>query len=634
MCVVVNWVYMCMVRIKKVLLVLLWLLSGQVGGVCVAGREDTAMIGALLRVADAEVQPERAIGLFDSAYRLSEAIGYADGAFLAMITKGIKYFELQDYAGYRAVSEAALPWAARASAPDAVAWCLINIGEGWFAEGDYLTAYDYYYRGLQDLNRKTKRVTHTTVNIYNSLGMVHMRLRQYERAYEYFGRARAAAGGAGLGYQLGIAYDNMASWHLERGQADSAVVCGLAELRVGERLGKVDLQAYACARLGQAYVLLGDYGAAMGWLDSAMVLARGRYGPPMVQAAYALGTALLDVGRYDAAEALLQAAYRQTQQQNYRDYYITGYAALARLHRQRGEYVAALAYMDTLLLVKDTLAGAQKATALHHMEGRYRAAEEARVVARQQLMVVVVVAVLVLLVWANRQVGHRRQRAEAAVRAMEQAMEIKMLQASLEGEERERVRLARELHDGIGGLVAAAMLRLSALPRAVPGVETAEAYVGGMEVLATIGGEVRRTAHNMLPEELDKRPLDAALGAYCASYGGAGGLVVRCQCYGEYGDVRHGVALHVYRLVQEVVHNAVRHGGASEVLVQLERVGDELLVTVEDNGIGFDIEAVRQGVGLSNVAARVEQLGGRLRVDGVAGKGVGVYVCVPLGQEK
>ena len=109
---------------------------GQAGDVQ-AYKKDTAAVNGLLRITNKILNPDTAIVLFDSAYKLSKEANYADGAFIALITKGIKYFEKQDYENYRSVSYEALKWAEKSTQPDAVAWSLINIGEAWFSEGDW-----------------------------------------------------------------------------------------------------------------------------------------------------------------------------------------------------------------------------------------------------------------------------------------------------------------------------------------------------------------------------------------------------------------------------------------------------------------------------------------------------------------
>lgn len=611
-------------------------------------KSDTATINALILRTHKVLNPDSAISMYDSAFALSKEINYVDGAFLALITKGIKYFEKQDYENYRKTSYAALPWAERSSAPDNVAWCYINIGEAWFSEGDYITANELYYRALEDLNRRTRNITHTTANIYNSLGLVNMRLKQYKKALAYFDMAQAASTNANLDYQLGISFDNKAALYLATHQADSAKEYARLEMAVGHKMGKVDLQAFAYAKLGKAYVMKGQYAAALAALDSAMLLARGRFQPPVVDAAYSLGEALTKLNRYREAEATLNWAFRETRLHNYRDYYIVGYSSLAALHRAMGNAPLALALMDTLLGVKDSLTSADKARAINHLEIKYETAEKDRKIAEIHLLIaqqenklgrknlfiaggaLVSALLLIVLAAAHRNSRHKQRLAEGVIRTMEQEREITKLNAKVEGEEKERTRIARELHDGIGGMISAVMMRFSTLPRSLPDVAAAPAYKDAMALLADTGDEVRKTAHNLMPEILKKQPLDEAVRALCQSVQVEGHLRIDCQCYGEYSTIKEDVKLNLYRIIQELLKNVTVHAQASSVLVQLMHHEHVLTITVEDNGKGFDTKGVQSGIGLENIRARVNSLGGHMSIESEASAGTTVYIEVDV----
>lgn len=616
-----------------------------------AGRADTGTVNRLLRHTYTILNPDSAIILFDSAFRLSKSINYADGAFLALITKGIKYFEKQDYENYRRVSYEAIPWAEKSTASDNVAWALINIGEAWFSEGDYITANKFYYRGLEDMSTRTSAITHTTANIYNSLGLVNMRLNQYTKALDYYNLAENASKQANLSYQLAISYDNKAAWYLQMHQPDSAERYSRLEMEVGHKMGKVDLRAFAWAKMGRVYVMKGRYKEALAALDTAVALARNRFQPPVVDAAYSLGEAFTRLGRYRDAEAILLWAYGQTRQHNYRDYYVTGYSSLVSLYRSMGKYQLALSYMDTLANVKDSLTSTDKARAINHLEIKYQTAEKDRKIAEKQLVIeqqgnklirknILIISAVsgmlllaVIFVIAYRNTRHRQRLAEELVRTLEQEKEIIKLNAKVEGEEKERTRIARDLHDGIGGMISAVMMRFSTLPRTVPAVTSEPAYRGAMDLLGEIGDEVRKTAHNLMPEILRKQALDEAVKALCNSIQAEGSLRVDCQCYGDFSHLGEEVKLNIYRIVQELLKNVLAHARAGKVLVQLVKHDETLAVTIEDNGIGFDTTSSGGGMGLENVRARVNTLGGYISIESAAGKGTTAYIEFDQGKK-
>lgn len=613
-----------------------------------AYTRDTAAINKLLNITAKVLNPDSAIILYDSALALSAKAGYADGAFISTITKGIKYFEKQDYEAYRRVSYEALPWARKSTQPDAVAWCLINAGEAYFSEGDYPTANELYYKALEDMNRKTRSITHTTANIYNSLGMVNLRMNQYPKALAYFNMAYQASQQAHLPYQLAIACDNLSGYYIALRQPDSAMKYLQQEMKIGQSIGKVDLIAFAYAKMGKAYILLGNYNSAIDALNKAIGLALHRFNPPVVDAAYSLAHALMLSGNYPAAESMLTWAYAETRAHNYKDYYLLAYRQLADLYKARGMPDKALQYMDSLLLIKDSLTNADNARAINHLEIKYQTSEkdlklaaskllierQQGALARKNIMVwsgsggILLLAGLLALLYRNAR--NRQRLQDEQIKSLRQERTIDMLNARVEGEEKERGRLARELHDGIGGILSAAMMRLSTMPRESPDVARLNAYKDAMNLLQDMGEEIRKTSHNLMPDALMKQNLGEALQALCKTIHAEGILSISYQNYGNYEGISEDVKLNIYRIVQELLRNIVQHAHATRVLVQTQRHLQHLNITVEDNGSGYDPASSTTGIGLYNLAARVHSLGGSYTVDTAPGKGTTVNIEIDL----
>jgi two-component system NarL family sensor kinase len=202
--------------------------------------------------------------------------------------------------------------------------------------------------------------------------------------------------------------------------------------------------------------------------------------------------------------------------------------------------------------------------------------------------------------------------------------------AMLEGQEQERRRLARELHEGLGGTMANIKLNVSRLRE--PEAATAEnRQIDG--ILLQLDGathELRRIARHLMPETLLKFGLETALKDLCEGLHGEGPNIV-FQCYGLQSDIPQAHQLMIYRLVQELVVNAVRHAAADKILVQCMQRDHELSITVEDDGRGFDGHFPHNGhTGLINMRNRVHYLKGRLDIQSMPGIGTTVNIEVSL----
>jgi signal transduction histidine kinase len=140
--------------------------------------------------------------------------------------------------------------------------------------------------------------------------------------------------------------------------------------------------------------------------------------------------------------------------------------------------------------------------------------------------------------------------------------------------------------------------------------------------------ELRRVSHNMMPEALIRYGLREALENYCANLTISGGIKVQLQTYGMEERLEQSTEIVLYRIVQELLNNVVRHARAGNVLLQLIRKQDRFSLTVEDDGIGFDSKTsnCQTGAGIANVKARAEYLGGTVDIHSAPGQGTSVNI--------
>jgi signal transduction histidine kinase len=195
------------------------------------------------------------------------------------------------------------------------------------------------------------------------------------------------------------------------------------------------------------------------------------------------------------------------------------------------------------------------------------------------------------------------------------------------GQEIERRRLARELHDETGQALTSILLGLRAVEEANDGVDVAELR----ELVVGTLQDVRRLAVQLRPKALDDFGLVPALERLVQTFAEASGI--RVELESNIGDKRvpTEVETTVYRLVQEALTNVVKHAGANEVSILVVRRDDMLTAVLEDNGSGFDPDAVRSdGLGLDGMRERVALHDGRLTVESAPGAGTTLRVEVPL----
>jgi len=217
---------------------------------------------------------------------------------------------------------------------------------------------------------------------------------------------------------------------------------------------------------------------------------------------------------------------------------------------------------------------------------------------------------------------HQRELAESRIRQLEQEKQLTTSQALLDGETQERTRLARDLHDGLGGILAGAKLNLQELKKgAQMDAATVQRYETALSLLDESVREMRRVAHHLMPESLAVSGLKQATADFCNS-------IPHVTFYHYGADMRFDPKKEVllYRIMHELVTNALKHSNSSQIMVQIVNDSGRIALTVQDDGCGFDPSTPSRGIGLSNIRTRVAACNGTLLLDSKPGIGTEVNV--------
>jgi len=213
---------------------------------------------------------------------------------------------------------------------------------------------------------------------------------------------------------------------------------------------------------------------------------------------------------------------------------------------------------------------------------------------------------------------------------LEKEKQLFAAQAILQGQVEERTRLAKDLHDGLGSILSSAKYSFTNMKEnIIITPENAAAFERSMGMLDKSINELRRVAHNMMPEALVRFGLDTALKDFCDSIVQSGAVQLTYQSF-EINEtsIPMSTSSAIYRIIQELVNNILRHANATTALVQLIRKNDALSITVEDNGKGFNANILQnnEGIGYLNLQNRVAYLNGTIDIQTAAGKGTSVNI--------
>lgn len=217
--------------------------------------------------------------------------------------------------------------------------------------------------------------------------------------------------------------------------------------------------------------------------------------------------------------------------------------------------------------------------------------------------------------------------------ALQQQQEIAKLEALIDGEENERRRIAQELHDGLNGDLSAIKYRLSTLEDAGLNKIDTENLTKVIDMIDESCAQVRSISHNLMPASILDYGLIETVLEYCVKINTSDSFKIDFQYFGNYIELSKKSETIIYRIIQELTTNILKHSKASEAMIQFNYREDELFITVEDNGIGFDKNAIYKGIGHKNIRTRIDFLNAQLDVNS-SSAGTSYTISIDLNKVK
>jgi signal transduction histidine kinase len=515
-------------------------------------------------------------------------------------------------------------------------------------KGDYEEAAKHYYQALLIAD---KLGIQTSGSIYNNMGSVQMFLKQYDKAYYYLDKAEALAKKTNNYDLLASIYTNRGVVYKDEKKYQESLKNLKEALRIARQQDLTDAEYNTLTNIGQVYLAQEDPGTALEYLLKTKDI-KGDINPYYRAVTLeTIGVAYSRSGNDKAAEIYFLQGLDLSNKQQLQENKMSLNEKLAEIYAASGAFEKAYRYMATATRLKDSVKTQNTDQTISRLDIRYRTSEREKELARKQLKIaqqenflkkknfwLVMISVggvllgllLVLLFRSNR---HKQGLQKKQIQILQQqqqilkgGQQIGQLKAMMQGEEKERTRIARELHDGIGGMLTAINMNISALQKKHSHLPEIKDLNEIMTMLQSTAIEVRKTAHNLMPDILLKYTLPEALHLYCEHIDTDNKLQINLQLYGPLEELDKFLALSLYRIIQELVQNIIKHSKATITEIQLRQDGEKLTITVEDNGIGFDKNVKTRGLGLQNVRSRIDALHGFISIESAPGMGTTVYI--------
>ncbi|MBX2964165.1 MAG: sensor histidine kinase [Cyclobacteriaceae bacterium] len=522
-------------------------------------------------------------------------------------------------------------------------------------QSDYSTAVEYLLEAEELINQSgSPDVRKLFPQILNSLSRNLNQQKQYDRGIAYARKALGITGFASENRYRTILHLELAHALLQIGDLQLSKTHLDSARSYNRTLDNIVITNFVYTNEGNYYQAIGDMTKALSAYREAYRLSKQTNNDYLIaSAANSLANACYLTGRYDEAHQLANEVITLGKRLKQYEEIAGAYDVLRHISVSRGDYRSALEYAEKNKVYADSSTNSETQKKILSLESRYRhqkreqelatlksvnAERELEVVRKNRMFLVLGISSVALIVILIVFVGYSKQKQTVAekerkiqenrVKFLENQQRLVSMQAMINGQETERTRIARDLHDGLGGMFSTIKMYMSTLEHEQPGLQQHDLFRKSYALVDNTAEEMRRIAHNMMPEVLMKLGLVNALQDLCMSISAGKLLKVSLEIHGLEQRLSSSTEVMLFRIVQELLNNIIKHAHATEAIIQFIREGNRLSVMVEDNGRGFDTERADKAkqAGLETIENRVAYLNGKLSID--SQKDVGTTVMM------
>lgn len=566
---------------------------------------------------------------------------YRNGVAKTLLYTALTYGQSGNLDQCRRSSIAGIPWCDTSPAGQK----LLNFFYNQLAncdnkEGKYALAAAWYYKAL--LVAAQSRVPSSIVRTNTNIGVLLNDLGKPPSALLYLAEAERICRKEKMELELGMVLVNKGISYDYLRKPDSCRKAYSEAIGIARRQHHNQLLITGLYGMGNALLSQKKAREALSYGNMAVQLTRNNvdvYNSMFPY--YVVGNAYYHLHRYDSAVFYLEKFIAIAKNLNLIRYQSEASKSLGRIYYETHQPAKAIPYLVQYIGWQDSLINADMDLQTTEMQLRYLTTEKEKQLIQKELLlarrendlrkkyfiitIISVLVILVLLAVYIRQRHQRKQRLEK-LRQLRQMQQMMQLRAMIDGEEKERRRIARELHDDIGGLLAVTRMQLDVLKQN----GNRQDYEEMSQLLEKVSYGVRGTAHKLLPDIILRHKLPAVLHLLAEPIRHSGKLNITVQHLGNFDRFEDDTdfKLNIYRIVQELVSNILKHAQATEAVIELRYTKDLLELTVEDNGRGYDTAKQAAGIGLDNVQTRVSYLGGDISITSGDGTGTSVYIQI------
>lgn len=519
-----------------------------------------------------------------------------------------------------------------------------NIGIIHLNTGNYKDAYEYFLKALSiyELLHQPRNISSTRNNIgllfrelnnseraltnfrlaregfadasdsvgitatLNNIGSVFAQDQQLDEALNYFREASEIAIHSANTFGLSVAHQGMATVYQHQDSLERAVFHFRETIALADKIHQPYVKANAYLGLANTYMKEQNHTKAFSYAEDAL------------QIAISIKNKILE---YES------------------------YKTLSEVHALKGDYQKGMEYHMQFHELKEEILNQAIVHQVHNMElsslSQTNQLQQLEL-ERQELAIskknnlLWFAGLVFLLAFTGLYFMYLNRRNRQRVKLQQTIIELteKKSHAAIEAEIQERKRIGQELHDGLGQLLSVAGLNVSVLQkkREIAEPRKTELLNAVMRSIDEAFSEVRNISHNLAPSLLSERGLKGALKNLTDQVNQSHQLQMNFETFGLEGKLHSLVENTLFRAIQEILNNTIKHSNASQLSLQVTQGNHEITLMAEDNGIGFEMENLNEhsGHGLTHMKTRIENLNGSMHIDSNPARGTIISIVIPL----
>lgn len=599
--------------------------------------------------------PDTALYYLNQGLKLAENIPYKPGIVRCRINKAVALYDLGRYDDVLQIAQSVIPMCKELEMGKELVATYNLLGNTWNLKGNVWMAVDHFEQCLAAM-RTAEVPPHFPIVVNSNIAIIYNNLKLYSKAIDFALSSLQLAEKNGDELTVGIASQHLGNAYKGLQQKKKALASFQRAVDIGRKLNQPKLLATALANVADMYAGEGKYTLATNLYTEGYTIAKQNGDQEgQIYNLHGLSTTAFSQKNYGKADQLARQALEMAAQIKLLSYVQSLYLTLSDIALARGKTADYIRYRDTYHVIRDTTATEALVHAVQELETKYETEKkEEKIIALEQekeiqqlrirqknglitglLIAAFITVLLSFLSWhyfKNRkklfdqesQIQHQR------IQSLEKDRQLGFADAVMQGQEKERTRLARDLHDGLGGMLSAVKQGMVIMQTNYSSNDALHDHLKkSIHDLDGSINELRHIARNMMPEALVRFGLKDALEDYCGHIQRSGALRVHFQTLGLEKRLSSETEIILFRIAQELLNNVVRHASASQVIVQVIREGPRVTLTIEDDGKGFDPKQIDtvQGVGWTNIRSRVNYLNGMLDIRTAPGEGCSVHIA-------